>query len=221
MPGELKKLLTAECGLQHWEQRLLFRGKERENNEFLDICGVKEGSKLLLIEDPCSREKRMIEMRRNNQIQRAIRAISDISADVDALAEQVSAIEKLIYNGVKVAEVRITTLVEMLMRKAVKLESITAEGESAALKNLQVFHSHFSFNSSSLSPMRNHLRSREELSLLLVFLRVSQGKRVQKCVETLDMLQISNENIKPVIVTAKWETFDHPPPAATPWNLLD
>ncbi|GAB4840675.1 hypothetical protein Ancab_021442 [Ancistrocladus abbreviatus] len=191
--GELKKLLTAECGLQHWEQRLLFRGREKENKEFLDICGVKDGSKLVLIEDPCSREKRLMEMRRNNQIQRALRAVSDISSDVDVLTEQVSAIEKSISDGVKVAEVRITTLFDMLMRKAVKLDSIPTEGEASALKNLQAIAS----------------------------FHVLQSKRVQKCVETLDMLKISNANIKPaVIVTTKWETFD-PHPAMTSRNLLD
>ncbi|KAH7837672.1 hypothetical protein Vadar_016536 [Vaccinium darrowii] len=35
-----------------------------------------------------------------------------------------------------------------------------------------------------------------------------QGKRVQKCVETLDVLKVSNARVKHVIVTAKWETFE-------------
>lgn len=53
--------------------------------------------------------------------------------------QQVSAIEKSISNGVKVPEVQITTLIEMLMRQAIKLESISAEGDASAQKNLQVF----------------------------------------------------------------------------------
>ncbi|KAK9093311.1 hypothetical protein Syun_028222 [Stephania yunnanensis] len=36
--GEMKKLLTGETGLQPTEQRLLFRGKERENGDYLDMC---------------------------------------------------------------------------------------------------------------------------------------------------------------------------------------
>ncbi|XP_015868461.3 BAG family molecular chaperone regulator 3 [Ziziphus jujuba] len=181
--GEVKKLLTAESGLQPGEQKLIFRGKERENGEYLDICGVKDRSKLNLIEDPCSIERRFIEMRRNAKIQTAQRTISDVSMEIDKLAEQVSAIEKSISNGVKVSEVQITTLIEMLMRQAIKLDGIPAEGEASALKNLQ-------------------------------------GKRVQKCVETLDVLKISNAKVKPVVVTTKWETFD-PPPTTAHWEFFD
>lgn len=181
--GELKKLLTAETGLQASEQRLIFRGKERENGEYLDMSGVKDRSKVKLIDDPSSRERRLIEMRRNTKIQIASRAISDVSMEVDKLAEQVSAIEKSISNGIKVAEVQITTLIEMLMRQAIKLDSICTEGDALSRKNLQ-------------------------------------GKRVQKCVETLDVLKISNTKVKSVVVTTKWETFDHPPNTAH-WEFFD
>ncbi|KAE7996128.1 hypothetical protein FH972_000876 [Carpinus fangiana] len=181
--GEVKKLLTAETGLQPDEQRVIFRGKERENGEYLDTCGVKDRSKVMLMEDPSSIERRVIEMRRNAKIQSARRAISDVSMEVDKLAEQVCAMEKSISNGVKVPEVQITTLIEMLMRLAIKLDSISAEGDALAQKNLQ-------------------------------------GKRVQKCVETLDVLKISNARVKPVIVTTKWETFD-PPPSTAQWEFFD
>ncbi|CAK9142842.1 unnamed protein product [Ilex paraguariensis] len=181
--GELKKLVTEETGLQPGEQRLLFRGKERQNGEYLDMCGVKDRSKVILIEDPQSREKKFIQMRKDAKIQTAQRLIKDVSMEVDNLAEQVSSIEKSIGEGNKVAEVQITTLIEMLMRQAVKLSSISTEGDSCAQKNLQ-------------------------------------GKRVQKCVETLDVLKISNTKVKPVIVTTRWETFD-PPPTMAAWELFD
>ncbi|KAL3615205.1 hypothetical protein CASFOL_040866 [Castilleja foliolosa] len=86
--GELKKLLTAETGLQPGEQRLIFRGKERENGEYLDTCGVKDRSKVVLIEDPESKERRMIEMRRNAKIQAVHQLIDDVAMEVDKLAEQ-------------------------------------------------------------------------------------------------------------------------------------
>jgi hypothetical protein len=41
-----------------------------------------------------------------------------------------------------VAEVQITTLIELLMRHAVKLETIPADGDSSSQKNIQV-HSPF------------------------------------------------------------------------------
>lgn len=49
---------------------------------------------------------------------------------------------------------------------------------------------------------------------------IFQGKRVQKCVEKLDQLKVSNARIKPVVVTTKWEIFDHPP-SSTTWELFD
>ncbi|KAG8365644.1 hypothetical protein BUALT_Bualt18G0127500 [Buddleja alternifolia] len=185
--GELKKLLTAETGLQPGEQRLIFRGKERENGDYLDMCGVKDRSKVILIDDPESKERRLIEMRRNAKIQAVHRLIDDVTVEVDRLAEQVDAIEKSIGNGNKVAELHVTTLVEMLMRQAVKLDSIqAAEGAACAKKDLQ-------------------------------------GKRVQKCVETLDVLKLKLSNAKekvPVVVTTKWETFD-PSPTSTQWEFFD
>ncbi|QCD76958.1 BAG family molecular chaperone regulator 2-like [Vigna unguiculata] len=181
--GEVKKVLSGETGLQVDEQRVVYRGKERQNGEFLDACGVKDRSKVVLIQDPSSIERRFIQMRINAKIQNAHRAINTVALQLDQLADQVSAIEKSISNGVKVPEVQITTLIEMLMRQAIKLESITAEGDASAQKHLQ-------------------------------------GKRVQKCVETLDELKVSNARIKPVVVTTKWETFDHIP-SSTTWEIFD
>ncbi|KAK7331407.1 hypothetical protein VNO77_25631 [Canavalia gladiata] len=181
--GEVKKVLSGETGLQVDEQRVLYRGRERDNGEYLDMCGVKDRSKLVLIQDPSSIERRFIQMRINAKIQTAHRAINNVVLELDQLSHQVSAIDKSISNGVKVPEVQITTLIEMLMRQAIKLESISAEGDASAQKNLQ-------------------------------------GKRVQKCVETLDQLKVSNARIKPVVVTTKWETFDHPPSSAK-WELFD
>ncbi|KAL5716341.1 hypothetical protein ACHQM5_018051 [Ranunculus cassubicifolius] len=182
--GELKKLLAAETGLQPVEQKLTFRGKDRENGDYLDRCGVKNRSKISLMEDPSSKEKRYIEIRKNAKIQNAYRAISDISLELDKLEEQVTTIQKTISSGKNVPEVQITILTEMLMRQAIKLESIPTEGETSAQKSLQ-------------------------------------GKRVQKSVETLDVLKKSNEKAKPVAVnTAKWETFD-PPSTANNWEFFD
>ncbi|XP_031130264.1 BAG family molecular chaperone regulator 2-like [Ipomoea triloba] len=135
--GEVKKLMTAETGLQPGEQRLIFRGKERENGDYLDMSGVRERSKLIMIEDPESKEKRFIQMRRNAKIQTARRFIDDVAVEVDKLSDQVCAIEKSIGNGNKVAELQITTLIEMLMAQAVKLDNVHAEGDAFGHKNLQ------------------------------------------------------------------------------------
>ncbi|KAG8043515.1 hypothetical protein GUJ93_ZPchr0458g22495 [Zizania palustris] len=183
--GELKKLLAARTGLPPADQKLTYRGRERRNADYLDACGVKNRSKLVLDEDPTSVERRYIERRRDARIESANRAIGAIALEVDKLADQVTSIDKSISRGSKAAEVQITTLIELLMRLAVKLESIhAAEGDSSSRKNIQ-------------------------------------AKRVQKCVETLDVLKVSNARLQSVIVTTKWETFDAAAPAATQWELFD
>ncbi|KAM0948607.1 putative Ubiquitin-like domain, BAG domain, Ubiquitin-like domain superfamily [Dioscorea sansibarensis] len=135
--GDLKKFLATETGLQPAEQRLLYKGKERMNGEFLDACGVKDRSKLVLTEDPSSLERRYIAMRKNARIQSAHRAILCVSMELDMLADQVSAIEKSISSRNKMPEIQITTLIELLMRQAVKLDCITTEGDTSLQKNVQ------------------------------------------------------------------------------------
>uniref|UniRef100_A0A1D1Y659 BAG family molecular chaperone regulator 3 n=1 Tax=Anthurium amnicola TaxID=1678845 RepID=A0A1D1Y659_9ARAE len=87
--GELKKHLAGETGLQPAEQRLIYKGKERENSEYLDTCGVKNRSKVVLAEDPASVERRCIERQRMAKIENVNRAISDASMEIDKLADQV------------------------------------------------------------------------------------------------------------------------------------
>ncbi|XP_011014081.1 PREDICTED: BAG family molecular chaperone regulator 1-like [Populus euphratica] len=180
--GEVKKVLTGKIGLQIGDQKIIYKEKEKGNGEYLDKCGVKDRSKLILMEDPSSIERRYIEMRKNARIQTAYQVISNVSMEVDKLVEQVFAIEKSILNGVKVPEIQIMTLIEMLMRQAIKLDNISAEENVSTQKYLQ-------------------------------------SKRVQWCVETLDVLKISNPLIKLVVVAAKWETFD-PPPTTSRWEFF-
>lgn len=87
--GEVKKRMSGETGLEADEQRVVYRGKERENGEYLDLCGVKEGSKLVVIQDPSSIERRFIQMRINAKIQSANRAINNVSLQLDQLEDQV------------------------------------------------------------------------------------------------------------------------------------
>lgn len=83
-------MLSGPTGLHHQDQKLLYKNKERENKTFLDIVGVKDKSKIVLIEDPISQEKRYLEMRKNAKVEKAAKTISDISLEVDRLARQVS-----------------------------------------------------------------------------------------------------------------------------------
>lgn len=82
-------MLAGPTGLHHQDQKLLFKDKEKDSNAYLDMAGVKDRSKIILIEDPLSQEKRYLEMRRNAKMEKASKSISQISLEVDRLAGQV------------------------------------------------------------------------------------------------------------------------------------
>ncbi|KAG1362318.1 BAG family molecular chaperone regulator 1 [Cocos nucifera] len=192
--GELKKLLSARTGLHPQDQKLVYKAKERDSNAYLDISGVKDGSKMVVVEDAAARAKRFLEMRRQARIEKASKSISQISLEVDKLASQVSALEASISKGGKVPEKDVLNLIELLMTQLVKLDGVVADGD-------------------------------------LKLQRRMQERRVQKYVETLDVLKIKNAMPKAanqrtparqpqkqqqpkkqapslVVVTTKWETFD-------------
>lgn len=49
-------------GLEPKEQRLLYKGKEREDCEFLHMVGVKDKDKVLLFEDPAIKERKLLNL---------------------------------------------------------------------------------------------------------------------------------------------------------------
>ncbi|GMJ10877.1 BCL-2-associated athanogene 3 [Hibiscus trionum] len=231
--GELKKMLTGPTGLHHQDQKLLYKDKERDSKAFLDMAGVKDKSKIVLIEDPISQEKRLLEMRKNAKMEKASKSISEISLEIDRLAGRVSAFESIISKGGRIGEKDVVNLIELLMNQLLKLDGIMADGDVKLQRKMQV-------------------------------------KRVQKYVETLDMLKIKNSmpsnnngvememqtqhrhtKLAPiqeqqpkhsdsdgVVVTTKWEMFDslpalQPVPSAStskannsvqpkfPWEFFD
>ncbi|XP_047061901.1 BAG family molecular chaperone regulator 3-like [Lolium rigidum] len=57
--GELKLMLSMMTGLEPREQRLLFRGKEREDGDHLHMVGVRDKDKVLLLEDPALKDMKL------------------------------------------------------------------------------------------------------------------------------------------------------------------
>ncbi|PNX77945.1 bag family molecular chaperone regulator 1-like protein [Trifolium pratense] len=175
--GELKKMLTESTGLHVEDQKLIFKKKERDSKSYLDVERVKDGSKLVLIED----------------IER--------EGDCSNLefGRKVSDLEGVVSKGGVIAELDVESLTENLMRVLITLDEIYGDSE-------------------------------------LKLKRKEQVKRVQKQIETLDMLKMSKpkeDNIAreskvhcgvqkqhlqekqellkqsdSVVVTTKWETFD-------------
>lgn len=58
--GELKLMLSLVTNLEPKEQRLLYRGKEREDLEYLHMVGVRENEKVVVLEDPAVKERKLM-----------------------------------------------------------------------------------------------------------------------------------------------------------------
>ncbi|XP_021769671.1 BAG family molecular chaperone regulator 4-like [Chenopodium quinoa] len=136
--GEMKKLLVQETGLEPEDQRLFFRGREKEDGETLLMAGLKDHSKLLLMERPASKEKKMEEAKKKEEISKAFAAIAGVRAEVDKLSQRVSSLEASLYNGTKVDEKEYIILTELFMVQLLKLDSIEAEGEAKTQRKNEV-----------------------------------------------------------------------------------
>ena len=88
--GELKQLLASKTGLEPGDQRLYFRGREKDDTETLHMAGLKDLSKLLLMEHHSSKERKMEEARKQDEISKACEAVAEVRAEVDKLSEKVS-----------------------------------------------------------------------------------------------------------------------------------
>ncbi|KAG5553079.1 hypothetical protein RHGRI_011068 [Rhododendron griersonianum] len=194
--GELKKCIAQEIGLEPNQQRLLFRGMEKDDQEYLHMVGVKDNAKVLLMEEQKTIERNSEEVEGNGfssaaelgsmegtvkdreleeAVARSCAAVAQVRAEVDKLSEQVAALEGVVYGGTQVGEKEFIILSELLMRQLLKLDGIEAEGEGKVQRKLEV-------------------------------------RRVQSFVDTVDSLKerksnpLSN-NSRNVSVTTEWETF--------------
>ncbi|MBA0734848.1 hypothetical protein Gogos_018738, partial [Gossypium gossypioides] len=196
--GELKKQIAEETGLEPDKQRVLFRGKEKEDDVHLSSAGMKDKSKILVLENPTSKVKKVManieekveesiarkeskveEIRETEEMSKAFAAVARVRKEVDKLAERVAAIEVAVNSGTKIAAEEFDVSAELLMRELLKLDGIEAEGEAK-------------------------LQRKAEVGVV---------RRVQGFHETLDKLKARNSNPfhdsnKAASVTTKWETFD-------------
>ncbi|KAL2330700.1 hypothetical protein Fmac_018281 [Flemingia macrophylla] len=135
---DVKRLLVHKTGLQPEEQRLFFRGEEKDNEGHLHNEGVMDRSKLLLLEDAASEERKLEEIRKHNEMLKASEAVAGVRAEVDKLAERVSALEVAVDGGTRVADKEFLTSTELLMRQLLKLDGIEAEGEAKLQRKAEV-----------------------------------------------------------------------------------
>lgn len=82
-------MVAKPTGVHHEDQKLIFKDKERESRTFLDAAGVRDGSKLVLVEDVDARKSRYLEAQNNAQMEKALKDLTEISLEVDKFAKQV------------------------------------------------------------------------------------------------------------------------------------
>ncbi|KAL6861444.1 hypothetical protein ACP4OV_017144 [Aristida adscensionis] len=136
--GELKKLVAAKTGLHPDDMKLLYKDKERDGKAFLDMAGVKDRSKVVAVEDPEARARRLIEERRNGHLEKAAKAVAAVAAEVDKLAPKVAALDASVRKGEKVAENDVVQVTELLMNELLRLDAVVADGDVKAQRRMQV-----------------------------------------------------------------------------------
>ncbi|CAM6041825.1 unnamed protein product [Sphagnum compactum] len=136
--GDVKRLLVPLTGLAPKEQRLLFKGVEKEDSEALHMAGVKDKAKLILVEDPAARERKVQEQYKQEKITRSYQIVASIQAEVDKLAEQVSTSEGSFRSGDALSASELRCLNEALMQRLLRLDGIEAVGEAKILRRTQV-----------------------------------------------------------------------------------
>ncbi|XP_073047046.1 BAG family molecular chaperone regulator 3-like [Primulina eburnea] len=191
--GELKKMLAGKIGLNPQDQKLIFKEKERDSKAFLDVVGVKDGSKIVLLEDELSKERRILESRRNAKMERASKDIAAIRLEVDKLAKQVASIETTINSGKKVEEIVLLNLIESLMIQLINLDGISADGEIKLQRRMQVKRTQKYIEILDLVKIKN-----SDISKLPPNILDQQNKPRNFTPKT---------NSERVVVTTKWETF--------------
>ncbi|KAF2306453.1 hypothetical protein GH714_018227 [Hevea brasiliensis] len=201
----MKEVIESKTGLEPKQQKILFRGQEKEDREYLHEAGVKDKSKVLVLENPASKEKPVElkelegtskaevkeseemskrEMKEREEMSKAFQAIAEVREEVDKLVERVSALEVAVNGGTKIAEEEFAVSSELLMRQLLKLDTIQAEGEAKVQRKTEVH-------------------------------------RVQNYHDLLDNLKSSNSkpfsnSSNAVSVTTEWETFDSGPGNLSP-----
>lgn len=89
--GDLKSIIVQRTGLKPETCKLLFRGKEKDDDEFLQTAGLKNNCKVLLlvVEDTTCTENVPEEVKEPIVISQGEAEVAEVRRQVDNLADQV------------------------------------------------------------------------------------------------------------------------------------
>ncbi|XP_028067922.1 BAG family molecular chaperone regulator 4 isoform X2 [Camellia sinensis] len=207
--GDLKRCIAQQTSLEPNQQRLLFRGKEKEDREHLHMAGVKDNAKVLLIQEP-TRKERKHEEAKSIEMSSACPAVAEVKPEVANLegtskerkVEEVKS-DKLSRACAAVAEVR--EEVDKLAEQVAALEVVVNGGTKVGEKDFVVLSELLMRQLLKLDSIEAEGEGKVQRKL--------QVRRVQSLVDKVDSLKARNSNPfsnnnKAVSVTTKWETFD-------------
>ncbi|CAL1401161.1 unnamed protein product [Linum trigynum] len=207
--GELKKMLAGETGVHPEDQKLMYKKKEMDSKAYLDVAKVKNGSKIVLIEDIISRERRSLEMLKSSRLRKASKSIDHFTTEVNSIAHKVTSLEATSSKGGIVSEKDIDDLTEALMAKLVELDGVSVDGSLKLQKTTQ--ERRVQKNIEILDMLKLEIGSSSNGSKLVA--QTTKMQQQQQKVEakakdvTVDQLQVVKQ-CEAVMVTTKWETFD-------------
>ncbi|KAI4327013.1 hypothetical protein L6164_019518 [Bauhinia variegata] len=208
--GELKKMLAEPTGLHPQDQKLFFKKKERDSKSYLDLARVKDGSKMVLIEDIDSRERRRLETIKLANRERNSKCLAEIKVEVDKLAKQVAALEESASTGGIVSEMDVGNWTDNLMRILIKLDDIVAEGDLKLQQREQVRSVRKLIESLDTRKMPKSIPQKNE-DKQKIHLGVKKSTAIlQKNMES-SAEQVAKQPLtqsESVVVTTKWEVFD-------------
>ncbi|KAG6599885.1 BAG family molecular chaperone regulator 1, partial [Cucurbita argyrosperma subsp. sororia] len=207
--GELKKMLAEPTGLHPEEQKLIYKNKVRDSKSYLDVAGVRNGSKLVLVEDTLSKERRCLEMLKDANFQNSSKLLKQLRLEVKKLSQEV---ESLHIKGCKegrVSETEVENLTEMLMRKLIALDEIQVVGDPRLQRREQVREVQRQIE--SLDMMKLQLCSNgggdSHNAHAFTSTNAKGNQRLhpkQHCTSIVKEALRNSESV----VTTKWETFD-------------
>lgn len=92
--GDLKSVIAQKIGLKPEMHKILFRGKEKDDDDHLQTAGVKDNSKVLLMEDITS-VQRSPEKVDTSVTSQGGAAVAEVGTEVDMLTDVQKSPEKV------------------------------------------------------------------------------------------------------------------------------
>lgn len=221
--GELKKMLAEHTGVHPLDQKLIFKKKERNSKAYLDVAGVKDGSKIVLIEDITSRERRCLEMLKSAKIEKGSKSLQQVSLEVDQFGDKVTSLETTTSKGGKVAEKDVDGLTEILMAKLVALDGIFVEGDLKLQKRMQerkvqqyieaLDRLKLNYSTANTSGGKIPLQRQDNSTGKMPIPKQKQSVQSKQQNATMQMPTQKQQrpvlsNSESFVVTTAWETFD-------------